>query len=286
LDFATLTGAARTALGPDVPPFFATDETLAAELAKSSQDTADPIWRLPLWDAYDGDMDSPIADLKNTGDAAFAGSIYGALFLRRFVDAPAWAHFDIYAWAPKERPARPAGGEAQALRASSRNGSRLDHLQPDLVNRSDLPTTSCGFALASTTKSANGRQIVSRRESMMELIRDQIEALNLWRRVTVTTVRSDAPDLTARQLAVLMTVRLQPAPHTVRGLAAALNVGKPAITRALDTLTRLGFVQRRRDPKDGRNVFVDRTERGDAFLEQLGRTIVSGEARPMLELAS
>jgi DNA-binding MarR family transcriptional regulator len=121
---------------------------------------------------------------------------------------------------------------------------------------------------------------------MMELIRDQIEALNLWRRVTVTTVRSDAPDLTARQLAVLMTVRLQPAPHTVRGLAAALNVGKPAITRALDTLTRLGFVQRRRDPKDGRNVFVERTERGDAFLEQLGHTIVSGEARPMLELAS
>jgi DNA-binding MarR family transcriptional regulator len=121
---------------------------------------------------------------------------------------------------------------------------------------------------------------------MMELIRDQIEALDLWRRVTVTTVRSDAPDLTARQLAVLMTVRLQPAPHTVRGLAAALNVGKPAITRALDTLTRLGFVQRRRDPKDGRNVFVERTERGDAFLDQLGRTIVSGESRPVLGLAS
>jgi leucyl aminopeptidase len=118
LDFATLTGAARTALGPDVPPFFANDDDLAGDLAKASLDAADPIWRLPLWDAYDGDMDSPIADLKNTGDAAFAGAIYGALFLRRFVDAPAWAHFDIYAWAPKERPARPAGGEAQALRAS------------------------------------------------------------------------------------------------------------------------------------------------------------------------
>jgi DNA-binding MarR family transcriptional regulator len=120
----------------------------------------------------------------------------------------------------------------------------------------------------------------------MEIIRDQNEALNLWRRVTVTTVRSDAPDLTARQLAVLMTVRLQPAPHTVRGLAATLNVGKPAITRALDTLTRLGYVQRRRDPKDGRNVFVERTERGDAFLDQLGRTIASDETRPALELAS
>jgi len=125
----------------------------------------------------------------------------------------------------------------------------------------------------------------------MELVRDQVEALDLWRRVTVSTVRSDAPDLTARQLAVLMTVRLQPAPHTVRGLASALNVGKPAITRALDTLSRLGFVQRRRDPKDGRNVFVERTEKGDAFLEQLSHTIVSGEPaiqapRPALGLAS
>ncbi len=122
----------------------------------------------------------------------------------------------------------------------------------------------------------------------MELGREHVEALDLWRRVTVSTVRSDAPDLTARQMAVLMTVRLQPAPHTVRGLASALNVGKPAITRALDTLTRLGFVQRRRDPKDGRNVFVERTERGDAFLEQLGATIVQGETtqRPRLELAS
>lgn len=124
----------------------------------------------------------------------------------------------------------------------------------------------------------------------MELIRDQVEALDLWRRVTVSTVRSEAPDLTARQLAVLMTVRLQPAPHTVRGLAQALNVGKPAITRALDTLSRLGFVQRRRDPKDGRNVFVERTEKGDAFLEQLGQTILQGEnvelPRPVLQAVS
>lgn len=108
----------------------------------------------------------------------------------------------------------------------------------------------------------------------MEVAREQNEALDLWRRVTVTTVRSDAPDLTARQLAVLMTVRLQPAPHTVRGLASTLNVGKPAITRALDTLSRLGFVQRRRDPKDGRNVFVERTDKGDEFLNQLSQTIL------------
>jgi leucyl aminopeptidase len=117
LDFATLTGAARTALGPDVPPFFANEEALASELSAASQATFDPIWRLPLWDAYDSDMDSPIADLKNTGDGAFAGAIFGALFLRKFVSAPAWAHFDVYAWAPKERPARPQGGEIQALRA-------------------------------------------------------------------------------------------------------------------------------------------------------------------------
>ncbi|MCX7357973.1 MAG: leucyl aminopeptidase family protein [Alphaproteobacteria bacterium] len=118
LDFATLTGAARTALGPDIPPFFSNDDALAAEYAQASIETSDPIWRMPLWDAYEGDMDTPIADLKNTGDGAMAGAIYGALFLRRFVTVPAWAHFDVYAWAPKEKPARPSGGEAQALRAS------------------------------------------------------------------------------------------------------------------------------------------------------------------------
>ena len=75
------------------------------------------MWRMPLWDAYDGDMDSTIADLKNTGDGPFAGAIFGALFLRRFVTAPTWAHFDVYAWAPREKPSRPQGGEAQTLRA-------------------------------------------------------------------------------------------------------------------------------------------------------------------------
>ncbi len=118
LDFATLTGAARTALGPDIPPFFANDDALAADLAHASAEMCDPVWRMPLWDAYDSDMDSPIADLKNTGDGAFAGAIFGALFLRKFVTAPFWAHFDVYAWAPKEKASRPQGGEAQALRAS------------------------------------------------------------------------------------------------------------------------------------------------------------------------
>lgn len=117
LDFATLTGAARVALGPDVTPFYTDDDALAADLASASKDTADALWRMPLWDAYEPDMDSPIADLKNTGDAAMAGSIYGGLFLRRFVTAPTWAHFDIYAWTPRDRPGRPAGGDAHALRA-------------------------------------------------------------------------------------------------------------------------------------------------------------------------
>jgi len=120
LDYATLTGAARVALGADLPPLFANDDQLADDLQKASAETADPLWRMPLWKPYDGDMDSSIADIKNTGDAAMAGAIYGGLFLQRFVTAPRWAHFDVYAWAQKERPARPAGGDAHALRASWR----------------------------------------------------------------------------------------------------------------------------------------------------------------------
>ena len=117
IDFATLTGAARTALGPDLPPFYTGDETMASELAAASLEMHDPIWRMPLWDPYEAEMDSPIADLKNTGDGAFAGSIYAALFLRRFVSVESWAHFDVFAWSPKDKPGRPQGGDAQALRA-------------------------------------------------------------------------------------------------------------------------------------------------------------------------
>jgi len=119
LDFATLTGAARVALGPDVPPFYTDDETLAVDLAAAARSTEDPIWRLPLWDAYDEALESDIADLKNDSDAwAQAGSITAALFLRRFAPAGAWAHFDIFAWRPRKLPGRAFGGEAQALRAS------------------------------------------------------------------------------------------------------------------------------------------------------------------------
>lgn len=116
----------------------------------------------------------------------------------------------------------------------------------------------------------------------MDLSYDQKQALDLWRRVTISSVRSDAPDLTARQMAVLMTASLTPGPHTVRGLAATLNVGKPAITRALDTLARLDLLQRRRDPQDGRNVLVERTAKGADFLLDLSGKITNrGEAAGM-----
>lgn len=118
IDMATLTGAARTALGPDLPPFYTDDETLAAEIAASASATSDPLWRMPLWRPYDSWLDSKIADVNHVSDGPFAGSITAALFLRRFVEkAGAYVHFDIYGWAPKAKPGRPVGGEAQGVRA-------------------------------------------------------------------------------------------------------------------------------------------------------------------------
>lgn len=117
LDFATLTGAARVALGPDLPPFFTDDEALAAEVAAAGAAAADPTWRLPLWNGYDAMLASKIADLNHIGGGPFAGSIVAALFLRRFVGkAKSWGHFDAYAWNPSTRPGRPEGGEAQLVR--------------------------------------------------------------------------------------------------------------------------------------------------------------------------
>ncbi len=116
LDFATLTGAARIALGPDLVPFYTADESLALAMEAAALAAHDPLWRMPLWDAYDSDLDSPIADMRNSGDGQ-AGSITAALFLRRFVKTPQWVHLDIYAWSPRERPARPLGGDATGLRA-------------------------------------------------------------------------------------------------------------------------------------------------------------------------
>ncbi len=116
-DFATLTGAARVALGPDLPPFYTMDEALAAAVAHHGVAANDPVWRLPLWDPYDKLLDGKIADLCNVSSGSFAGSITAALFLRRFVEkAKAWAHFDIYAWTPTAKPGRPEGGEIQVAR--------------------------------------------------------------------------------------------------------------------------------------------------------------------------
>jgi leucyl aminopeptidase len=116
-DFATLTGAARVALGPDLPPFYCTQDALAGEIARMGEETHDPVWRLPLWDAYDAMLASKIADVNNVSSGPFAGSITAALFLRRFVEkAGAWAHFDIYGWTPAGKPGRPEGGEPQTAR--------------------------------------------------------------------------------------------------------------------------------------------------------------------------
>jgi leucyl aminopeptidase len=117
LDFATLTGAARVALGPDLPPFYTDDEALARDIAATGAAVADPVWRMPLWKPYASLLDSKIADVNHISGGPFAGSVTAALFLSRFVGkARAWAHFDIFAWVPSEKPGRPFGGEPQAAR--------------------------------------------------------------------------------------------------------------------------------------------------------------------------
>ncbi len=117
MDFATLTGAARVALGPDLPPFYTGDDKLAAEIAEAGMAEHDPVWRLPLWEAYDSLLDSKVADLNNVSSGPFAGSVTAALFLRRFVEgAASWVHFDIYGWNPSTKLGRPEGGETQAAR--------------------------------------------------------------------------------------------------------------------------------------------------------------------------
>jgi leucyl aminopeptidase len=116
-DFATLTGAARVALGPDLPPFFTDDDQLADKLMAHAAAENDPLWRLPLWRPYDEMLESKVADINNVGSGGQAGAITAALFMRRFVSAKSWAHFDVFAWSPRSRPGRPEGGECQAARA-------------------------------------------------------------------------------------------------------------------------------------------------------------------------
>jgi leucyl aminopeptidase len=117
IDLATLTGAARTAVGPEIAPFYTDDEALAGAIEAAAREAEDPVWRMPLWAPYDAALDSDIADVKNDPDAwAQAGSITAALFLKRFAPAGAWAHFDIFAWNGRGRPGWPSGAEAQAIR--------------------------------------------------------------------------------------------------------------------------------------------------------------------------
>jgi leucyl aminopeptidase len=116
-DFATLTGAARVALGPDVSPFFTDDDELADDLARHAGAENDPLWRLPLWRSYDAMLESKVADINNVGSGGQAGAITAALFMRRFVTAKSWLHCDVFAWTPSAKPGRPEGGECQAARA-------------------------------------------------------------------------------------------------------------------------------------------------------------------------
>ncbi|MDZ3833401.1 MAG: leucyl aminopeptidase family protein [Sphingopyxis sp.] len=119
VDFATLTGAARIALGPDLPAMFTNDDILADDLSKGGAERDDPVWRLPLWDGYADLLETDIADIGNAGGSSFAGAITAALFLKRFVpEATPWAHFDTFAWRPSAKPGRPKGGAALGLRAA------------------------------------------------------------------------------------------------------------------------------------------------------------------------
>ena len=119
IDFATLTGAARIALGPDLPALFANRDDLLHALEAAAKEVDDPLWRMPLWDGYDDMLKSDVADLANASGSTMAGCITAALFLRRFVpNAIAWAHLDTFAWRPKGKPGRPKGGDALGLRAA------------------------------------------------------------------------------------------------------------------------------------------------------------------------
>ena len=119
IDFATLTGAARVALGPDLPALFANDDTLADNLLAAGREQADQVWRMPLWEGYDEMLKSEVADLSNASEAPLAGAVTAALFLKRFVPEDAsWAHLDTFAWRPAAKPGRPKGGDALGLRAA------------------------------------------------------------------------------------------------------------------------------------------------------------------------
>jgi leucyl aminopeptidase len=117
ISMATLTGAARVAVGPDLAPFYSSDDDLAAALATAAAKVRDPVWRMPFWDPYEEMIESIVADLDNAPKGGFGGSITAALFLRRFAGTGRYMHFDIYGWQPKPAPSRPRGGVGHATRA-------------------------------------------------------------------------------------------------------------------------------------------------------------------------
>jgi leucyl aminopeptidase len=118
VDLATLTGAARVALGPELPALFGNDSDLVDALARHGREQHDPVWPMPLWASYEDELSSKVADLNNVSPSSFAGAVFGALFLKRFVaERTPWLHFDMYAWNARERPGRPIGAEVQCIRA-------------------------------------------------------------------------------------------------------------------------------------------------------------------------
>jgi leucyl aminopeptidase len=117
ISMATLTGAARVAVGPDLAPFFTDDDSVAQTLSQAGSHVDDPVWRMPFWDPYEAMIEPGIADLDNAPKGGFAGAITAALFLRRFVKNAPYSHFDIYGWQPSAAPARPKGGVGQGARA-------------------------------------------------------------------------------------------------------------------------------------------------------------------------
>jgi len=117
VDFATLTGAARVALGPELPALFGNDESVVQDLARAAAAEHDALWPMPLWAGYEDELTGKVADLNNVSASPLAGAIFGALFLKRFVsESTRWVHIDLYAWNSKDRPGRSVGAEAQGLR--------------------------------------------------------------------------------------------------------------------------------------------------------------------------
>ena len=118
IDMATLTGAARVALGPDLPPFYTRDDELAEEISKQSQAKFDPLWRMPLWTPYNSMLTTKVADINHISNGSYAGSVTAALFLSHFVSqVKSWVHVDVFGWVPTEKPWAAIGGEAQGIRA-------------------------------------------------------------------------------------------------------------------------------------------------------------------------